>query len=137
MIFIVSIEFVDNNAERDLSMDIKNLETFVMVNELKSFTQAAQRLGFTQSTVSFQIKQLENELGIPLFERISHTVTLTKDRSCFRLRIRSCGFGQKPVILQAILRLQALSGSQSLNLSPAGSSTATSKTSTTAIRESA
>ena len=60
MIFIVSIEFVDNNAERDLSMDIKNLETFVMVNELKSFTQAAQRLGFTQSTVSFQIKQLEN-----------------------------------------------------------------------------
>ena len=63
MIFIASIEFVDNNAERDLSMDIKNLETFVMVNELKSFTQAAQRLGFTQSTVSFQIKQLENELG--------------------------------------------------------------------------
>ena len=79
MIFIVSIEFVDNNAERDLSMDIKNLETFVMVNELKSFTQAAQRLGFTQSTVSFQIKQLENELGIPLFERISHTVTLTNE----------------------------------------------------------
>ena len=38
MIFIVSIEFVDNNAERNLSMDIKNLETFVMVNELKSFT---------------------------------------------------------------------------------------------------
>ena len=28
MIFIASIEFVDNNAERDLSMDIKNLETF-------------------------------------------------------------------------------------------------------------
>lgn len=40
-------------------MDVKNLETFVMVNELKSFTLAAQRLGYTQSTVSFQIKQLE------------------------------------------------------------------------------
>ena len=50
------------------------------------------------------------------------------------MRTRSCGFGQKPVILQAILRLQALSGSQSQNLSPAGSSTATSKTSTTGIR---
>ena len=42
-------------------MDVKNLETFVMVNELKSFTLAAQRLGYTQSTVSFQIKQLEKE----------------------------------------------------------------------------
>ena len=56
-------------------MDVKNLETFVMVNELKSFTLAAQRLGYTQSTVSFQIKQLEKELSIPLFERIGHTVT--------------------------------------------------------------
>ena len=34
-------------------MDVKNLETFVMVNELKSFTLAAGRLGYTQSTVSF------------------------------------------------------------------------------------
>ena len=58
-------------------MDIKNLETFVMVNEMKSFTQAAARLGFTQSTVSFQIRQLEKELGMPLFERINHTVRLT------------------------------------------------------------
>lgn len=54
-------------------MDVKNLETFVMVNELKSFTLAAGRLGYTQSTVSFQIKQLErscpslclNGSGIP------------------------------------------------------------------------
>ena len=60
-------------------MDVKNLETFVMVNELKSFTLAAQRLGYTQSTVSFQIKQLEKELSIPLFERIGHTVTLTNE----------------------------------------------------------
>ncbi len=58
-------------------MDIKNLETFVMVNEMKSFTQAAARLGFTQSTISFQIRQLEKELGMPLFERINHTVRLT------------------------------------------------------------
>lgn len=58
-------------------MDIRNLETFVMVNELKSFTQAAQKLGYTQSTVSFQVKQLEEELGLILFERINHTVKLT------------------------------------------------------------
>ena len=58
-------------------MDVKNLETFVMVNELKSFTGAARQLGFTQSTVSFQIKQLEKELNAPLFERMNHTVALT------------------------------------------------------------
>lgn len=39
-------------------MDVKNLETFVMVNELKSFTLAAGRLGYTQSTVSFQIQTI-------------------------------------------------------------------------------
>ena len=89
-------------------MDIKNLETFVMVNELKSFTQAAQRLGFTQSTVSFQIKQLENELGIPLFERISHTVTLTNE-------------GQKLLPLaHQILRLWAEAGHIAGNTAPAG-----------------
>lgn len=60
-------------------MDIKNLETFLMVAELKSFTQAAQKLGFTQSTVSFQIKQLEDELQAQLFERINRTVTLTNE----------------------------------------------------------
>lgn len=58
-------------------MDIKNLETFVMVSEMKSFTHAAAMLGYTQSTVSFQIKQLEQELGAPLFERVGHSVTLT------------------------------------------------------------
>lgn len=58
-------------------MDIKNLNTFIQVAELGSFTKTAERLGYSQSTVSFQIKQLENSLGIPLFERINHTVTLT------------------------------------------------------------
>lgn len=60
-------------------MDIKNLETFVTVSELKSFTAAARKLRYTQPTVSFQIKQLEDELKMPLFERINHTVTLTGD----------------------------------------------------------
>ena len=59
-------------------MDIKNLTTFIYVAELRSFTKAADRLGFSQSTVSFQIKQLENELSCQLFERINHTVHLTE-----------------------------------------------------------
>lgn len=89
-------------------MDIKNLETFVMVNELKSFTLAAGRLGYTQSTVSFQIKQLEKELAIPLFERIGHTVTLTNE-------------GEKLLPLaQQILRLSAEATHISGNTAPEG-----------------
>ncbi|HIS06074.1 MAG TPA: LysR family transcriptional regulator, partial [Candidatus Choladocola avistercoris] len=36
-------------------MDTKNLSTFIQVAELSSFTKAAEKLGFSQSTVSFQI----------------------------------------------------------------------------------
>jgi DNA-binding transcriptional LysR family regulator len=58
-------------------MEIRNLITFVQVAELNSFTRAAQALDYAQSTVSFQIKQLEDELGCRLFERINHTISLT------------------------------------------------------------
>lgn len=59
-------------------MDIRNLNTFIQVAELNSFTRAAERLGYSQPTVSIQIKQLEQELGVQLFERIGHTVSLTE-----------------------------------------------------------
>lgn len=59
-------------------MEIRNLMSFVQVAELNSFTKAAEVLGYSQSTVSFQIKQLETELNCLLFERINHTITLTE-----------------------------------------------------------
>lgn len=59
-------------------MELRNLITFIHVTELGSFTKAAEQLGYSQSTVSFQIKQLEEELGCLLFERINHTITLTE-----------------------------------------------------------
>ncbi|MBQ8568039.1 MAG: LysR family transcriptional regulator [Oscillospiraceae bacterium] len=59
-------------------MEIRNLRTFLQVAERKSFTQAAHALNYTQSTVSAQIKQLENEIGAQLFERIHHKVILTE-----------------------------------------------------------
>jgi len=58
-------------------MDLKNLSTFVHVAEAGSFTRAGERLGYSQSAVSIQIKQLETELGFRLFDRIGHTVRLT------------------------------------------------------------
>ncbi|RKJ06880.1 LysR family transcriptional regulator [bacterium D16-54] len=59
-------------------MDLKNLNTFIQVAEMSSFTKAARILGYSQSTVSFQIRQLEEEWKIQLFERISHNISLTE-----------------------------------------------------------
>lgn len=59
-------------------MELRNLITFIHIAEQGSFTKAAEQLGYSQSTVSAQIKQLETELGCLLFERINHTVTLTE-----------------------------------------------------------
>lgn len=59
-------------------MHLRNLITFIHVAELGSFTKAAEQLGYSQSTISFQIKQLEEELDCLLFERINHTITLTE-----------------------------------------------------------
>ena len=59
-------------------MEFRNLITFIHVAELGSFTKAAEQLGYSQSTISFQIKQLEDELECLLFERINHTITLTE-----------------------------------------------------------
>lgn len=59
-------------------MELRNLITLIHVAELGSFTKAAEQLGYSQSTISFQIKQLEDELGCLLFERINHTISLTE-----------------------------------------------------------
>ena len=58
-------------------MEIRNLATFVRVAELKSFSQAARELGYSQSAVSMQIGQLESELQTDLFERVGKTIALT------------------------------------------------------------
>ena len=61
-----------------MNIDTKNMETFIQVAELCSFTKAAKKLGYSQSTVSFQIRQLEEMLNVRLLERINHTVALTE-----------------------------------------------------------
>lgn len=71
---MISINFFDGEK----TMELRNLITFIHVAELGSFTKTAEHLGYSQSTVSFQIKQLEDELGCLLFERINHTIALTE-----------------------------------------------------------
>lgn len=58
-------------------MEFRNLKTFLRIAELQSFTKAAAQLGYSQSAVTMQIKQLEEELGIRLFDRIGKDIKLT------------------------------------------------------------
>ncbi len=74
MLLMIIIDIFDGWRN---TMELRNLITFIHVAELGSFTKAAEQLGYSQSTISFQIKQLEEELGCLLFERINHTITLT------------------------------------------------------------
>jgi DNA-binding transcriptional LysR family regulator len=60
-------------------LDLVQLRSFVAVHQAKSFTQAAQRLGLGQSTISQHIGRLEQELGRRLFERDTHQLALTAD----------------------------------------------------------
>jgi len=55
------------------------LQTFVVIAESGSFTEAGRRVGRTQSAVSMQIKRLEDLLGRPVFTRDGRPVTLTHD----------------------------------------------------------
>ncbi len=60
-------------------MTIIQLETFLKIAETGSFTTAAGLLGYAQSTVTTQIKQLEEELDCLLFDRLGKTVVLTSE----------------------------------------------------------
>lgn len=64
-------------------MELRNITTFLRVAELQNFTRAAEELGYSQSAVTVQVKQLEAELGVPLFERIGRTVRLTAPGQAF------------------------------------------------------
>ena len=58
-------------------MNLRTLRAFVEVVRQGGFSQAAQVVSLTQSTVSKAVKSLEDELGTPLFNRAGHKVELT------------------------------------------------------------
>ena len=58
-------------------MELRQVETFRAVAEELSFSRAAARLGYVQSSVSAQVIALERELGVPLFDRLGRRIALT------------------------------------------------------------
>lgn len=59
-------------------MELKYLRTFKTIIDEGSFQNAAERLNFSQSTVTFQIQQLEQSLSVKLFERIGRKMAVTQ-----------------------------------------------------------
>ncbi|KRE83031.1 LysR family transcriptional regulator [Paenibacillus sp. Soil766] len=59
-------------------MELRQLEYFMTTCEELHFTRAAEKLGITQPTLSHQIKALENELGVRIFDRIGKKTMITE-----------------------------------------------------------
>lgn len=82
-----SISLIDKT---DLHMELRQLKYFLKAKELLNFTEAASHLHISQSTLSQQIKQLEEELGIDLFNRFGKRITLSEAGMLFAGYAEQC-----------------------------------------------
>jgi LysR family transcriptional regulator, cyn operon transcriptional activator len=97
-------------------MELRHLRYFVALADELSFTRAAKRLNITQSTLSHQIKQLEEEIGHALFDRIGKRTIITEagemlllsaTRSLRELDEGLLGLRKSPDPLSGVLRIGA------------------------------
>ncbi|MGO4329110.1 LysR substrate-binding domain-containing protein [Cupriavidus sp. 2TAF22] len=68
-------------------MELRHLRYFEALAETLNFTRAAERVHVTQSTLSHQIRQLEEEIGQPLFDRVGKRVSMTEAGETLLLHI--------------------------------------------------
>ena len=66
-------------------MEIRQIQSFVTITQTGSFSGAAQLLGYSQSAITVQIRLLEEELGVRLFDRMGKKIGLTSQGKRFLL----------------------------------------------------
>lgn len=95
------IDTIDHET-KGFPLELRHLRYFDAIAETQNFTRAAERLHVTQSTLSHQIRQLEEELGLVLFDRSHKKVALTEAGEMLRSHLM-------PALQQIDRGLQALS----------------------------
>ena len=75
-----------DKERRSKEMELRVLKYFLMVAREENITKAARLLHITQPTLSRQLIQLEEELGVQLFHRGKYHVTLTNDGMLLKRR---------------------------------------------------
>lgn len=95
-------------------MELRVLEYYLVVTEYENITKAAQKLHITQPTLSRQLAQLEQELGVHLFQRSNHKIMLTEDGLLLKRRAQEIislvdqtkvDFFEKDKMLEGIVRI--------------------------------
>ncbi len=103
----------------DRAMTLRQLRTFKAVADLNSFSLAAQQLRLSQPSVSYQVKELEEALGVPLLDRLGKRVQLTEAGSILY------GYTRRTldILDEAALELEELRGIRRGNLRVGASTT--------------
>src|SRR5271165_3920300 len=92
-------------------MELRHLRYFVTVAEALSFTKAAERMHLAQPSLTRQIKDLEAEIGVRLFDRSGKRISLTQERESFLLDARRL-LAECTQSVQAVQRLSRGEASQ-------------------------
>lgn len=72
----------------EIDMQLRHLQYFVAVGEALSFTKAAAKLRVAQPALSRQVQDLEDEIGVDLFKRSRHGITVTAEGKLFLAEAR-------------------------------------------------
>jgi DNA-binding transcriptional LysR family regulator len=92
-------------------MELRHLRYFVAIGEALSFTKAAERLHLAQPSLTRQIKDLEAEIGVRLFDRAGKRISLTQEGESFLLDAKRL-LAECAQSVQAVQRLSRGEASQ-------------------------